>query len=98
MKTTLNLPADLLHAIKQRALREGRRLADIAVELMRQGLAQSVPPSRPGKSKIVIQANGLPVVHCAANAPASDMTAEALIALEQESLTTEDMQRLGLAL
>lgn len=98
MKTTLDLPADLLDVVKQRALREGRRLTDIAVELMRRGLSDTVPIERQRKTKIVINSDGVPVVHCTAHSPASKMTAEALIALEQETLSREDVQRLGLAL
>lgn len=43
MKTTLDLPDDVLHAVKIRAVHERRRLKDLVAELLRRGL-QSAPP------------------------------------------------------
>ena len=98
MKTTLDLPADLLDAVKHRARREGRRVADMAVDLMRRGLADEVSVVPGKKTRLTIAANGVPVVRCVANAPATQMSAEALIDFEQETLSMEEMQRLGLVL
>ncbi|HEX5368822.1 MAG TPA: antitoxin [Dehalococcoidia bacterium] len=39
MKTTIELPDDLMREIKIRAAREDRRLKDLIAELLRQGLA-----------------------------------------------------------
>ncbi|MGE0057227.1 MAG: antitoxin, partial [Dehalococcoidia bacterium] len=39
MKTTLELPDDLMREIKVRAAREDRKLKDLVTELLRKGLA-----------------------------------------------------------
>ena len=44
MKTTLELPDDLVRAIKLRAIHEGRKLKDVIADLLRAGLAP-VPKS-----------------------------------------------------
>ena len=100
MKTTFDLPPDLVKAVKLRAVHEGRKLKDVAADLLKRGLAapEAAAKPPPAKPKIEIQANGLPVVRCAANAPAKRMTARELLALEQESLDHEDLKRLGHAL
>lgn len=100
MKTTFDLPPDLVRELKLRAVHEGRKLKDVAADLLKRGLAgpETTPKPKPAKPKIEIQANGLPVVRCAANAPAKRMTAGELLALEQESLDQDDLQRLGHAL
>jgi hypothetical protein len=79
---------------------EGRKLKDVAADLLQRGLAAPNSPAKPqpAKPKIAIQANGLPVVRCAANAPAKRMNTDALLALEQQTLNREDIQRLGHAL
>ena len=100
MKTTFDLPPDLVRAVKIRAVHEGRKLKDVAADLLKRGLAAPEPSTKPQttKPRIVIQANGLPVVRCATNARARRMSAGELLALEQETLNREDLQRLGHAL
>ncbi len=46
MKTTLDLPPDLIREMKLRAADEGRKLRDVATEIFRRGLdrADSSPP------------------------------------------------------
>jgi hypothetical protein len=95
MKATFDLPPDLVREVKLRAVHEGRKLKDVATELLRRGLADPIKPAKP---RIEIQTNGLPVIRCGRDAPASRMTTEELIALEQETLLREDLQRVGLAL
>jgi hypothetical protein len=41
---------------------------------------------------------GLPVVRCIANAPATRMSVEELLKLEQETQAEEDLQHAGIAL
>lgn len=100
MKTTIDLPPNLVRAMKLRAVHEGRKLKDVAAELLKRGLAapETQEQPQPAKPSIEIEAGGLPVVRCAANAPARRMTADALLALERETLDQEDLQRLGHAL
>jgi hypothetical protein len=102
MKTTLDLPDALVKEIKLRAVHEGKKLKDAMADFLRAGLA--VGPSRSnGKSikrtRIIIKKDhrtGLPVIQCPANAPARRMTAMELLALEHETLTKEDIERLGI--
>ena len=95
MKTTFDLPPDLVREVKLRAIHEGRKLKDMVAEVLQRGLANPVKPAKP---RIEIQANGLPVICCGKDAPVSRMTPEELLALEQETLLREDLQRVGLAL
>ena len=43
MKTTLELPDDLMRTIKIRAVNEDRKLKDVVAELLRRGLATEEP-------------------------------------------------------
>jgi plasmid stability protein len=45
VKTTLELPDDLMRAVKVRAAQEGRRLKDVMTEVMRLGLAHEPNPA-----------------------------------------------------
>lgn len=59
------------------------------------GMGAPKPLTPPPGSQVEIGADGLPVIRGGADAPARLMSTEALIALEQDSLTREDMQRAG---
>jgi len=100
MKTTFDLPPELVREVKLRAVNEGRKLKDVAAELLKRGLANpgNSEKQKPSKPRIEIQANGLPVIRCGKDAPANRMTTEKLLALEQEALFREDLQRVGRAL
>lgn len=97
MKTTIDLPPELVKKMKLRAVHEGRKLKDVAAELLKRGFADEKLNTLPLVSSAVIEINliGLPVIVCEKNAPASRMTIEELLALEQESLNQEDLQRIG---
>jgi hypothetical protein len=99
-KTTFDLPPDLVRDVKLRAVHEGRKLKDVAAELLKRGLAGSVThvKQKPVNPRIEIQANSLPVIRCGKDAPASRMTTAELLSLEQETLHREDIQRIGHAL
>src|SRR5207245_11472406 len=60
MKTTLDLPDDLMRAVKIRAAEENRKLEDMIVDLLRRGLAQ--PPGVPPTTRQRVR---LPLVQCA---------------------------------
>ncbi len=99
MKTTIDLPDELVREMKLRAVMQGRTLRDLAADLIRQGLGMAfAKPTQtiPTESAVHIGPNGLPVFRCADNAPAENMRLEQLLALEQEALASEDMQRAGL--
>ncbi len=97
MKATFDLPPGLVREMKLRAVHEGRKLKDLAADLLERGLAtrQSSAPPEPSKPRIEIQPNGVPVVRCGERAPASHMKVEELLRLEQTAVHQEDLQRLG---
>jgi plasmid stability protein len=82
MKTTLDLPEELVREVKIRAVQENRRLKDTVAELLRRGLAQERPPV------MVRRRVKLPLVECAHEAkPGDEMTPErvAEVLLEEEA-------------
>jgi len=99
MKTTLDLPDALVKEVELRASHEGRKLNEVAADLLRIGLA-SEPVTVLPKTLPVMKMDPLtqlPYFECGADAPASQMTAEQLIQLEQDTQTEEDLERLGLS-
>lgn len=103
MRTTLELPADLVEEIKRRAAQEGRTLKDEVAALLRLGLAKHEAPPQPanGNSQPSVARKAyirLPLIECAEDAPARTMTNEQLEALIDETQTKEDIERLGLSL
>ncbi len=91
MKTTRDLPTDLVHKIKLRALNEGLKRKDVVADLIRRGLGRddASPAMSPQKGNL-----DLPLFPTAADAPASHMTIGEIIAAEQQSLFGEDVERL----
>jgi plasmid stability protein len=92
MKTTLDLPDELVRQLKLRALRDGRKLKDAAAEALRAGLAASATShanvERPAQV-IKDKKTGLPVIQCRRAAPRSraltpERVADILIAQEAE--------------
>ena len=63
MKTTLELPDELMRAAKIRAANEGRRLKDVVADLLRRGLAEEA--TAPGQVQRRVR---LPLVRCAHDA------------------------------
>lgn len=83
MKTTLELPDDVVRAVKIRAVQENRKLKDMIADLLRRGLAQEPRVSAGIRSRVK-----LPLVECAHPArPGEEVTpqraADAL--LEEEA-------------
>lgn len=60
MKTTLDLPDDLMRAAKIRAATEGRRLKDVMAELVRRGLAEGLEDRGGVRHRV-----RLPLIECA---------------------------------
>jgi len=72
MKTTLDLPDDVMRAVKIRAVEENRRLKDTIADLLRRGLAGG--PSGPASARRRVR---LPLVECAHEArPGEEVTPE----------------------
>jgi len=95
MKTTLDLPADLVREMKLRAAQRGCKVEEVAAELLKRALAPGKAISAPSATKGTIK---LPLFPSPEIAPASRMSTVELLALEQKTLHQEDLQRLGLSL
>lgn len=83
MKTTLELPDDLMRAIKVRAAQQDRKIKDVVAELLRCGLSQA--DSGPATSPA--QRVTLPLVRCEHPAlPDRELTPQHVAALlDQET-------------
>lgn len=91
MKTTLDLPDDLMRAVKIRSVEENRRLKDTIADLLRRGLAQK--HAKPANLRRRLK---LPLVECAHEArPSEEMTPErvAEVLLEEEAGLRHDALR-----
>jgi len=83
MKTTLDLPEDVVRAVKMRAVQENRKLKDMITDLLRRGLAQESRMPTAVRSRVK-----LPLVECAHEArPGEEVTPEraAGVLLEEEA-------------
>ena len=82
MRTTLDLPADLVRAVKDRAAEENRTFKDMVADLLRQGLAQPASETAPIRHwvKLPLISGGHPAK------PGEELTPERIheILLEQE--------------
>lgn len=98
MKTTLDLPDELMREMKLRAVIQGRTLRDLVAEFLRQGLGLSatVPGSvkSPG-GMVTLNVGGMPVIRCRTDAPATQMKSQDLLALEQQIQVDEDVGRVS---
>lgn len=80
MKITLDLPDDLMRAVKIRAAEEGRKMKDVVAEFLRRGLAKQ--ETNTGKSAAArVQ---LPLIKATGEAT-FDPTAERIDELEMSS-------------
>lgn len=96
MKTTFDLPDELVREMKLLAVHQGRKLKDVAAGLLASGLA--IETSKPKTDRTRKGAIKLPLFQCAADAPARRMSMAQIAALEQEAQTQEDLERVGLSL
>lgn len=72
MKTTLDLPAEMVREMKLRAAGEGRKLRDVATEIFRRGLTQPSGPAGKIRHRV-----SLPLIDCIApRAKSEEMTPE----------------------
>jgi plasmid stability protein len=100
MKTTLDLPDDLVREVKLRAVLQRRTVKDLVAELLRQGLGAMSPgrlESLATSARVSVGTSGLPFFQCAATAPATTMSADELLKLERDTLSQEDVTRAGIA-
>ena len=100
MKTTIDLPNDLVKKVKLHALHEGRKLKDAVADLLRKGLAttsvSSVSVASPGVK--TDPKTGLPFFPSSPDAPISRMSAAEIYAAIHLTQEEEDLERAGLSL
>lgn len=80
MKTTFDLPEDVVREMKLRAVMEGRKLRDVAEEIFRRGLAQP-GSSRPSTERHRVR---LPLVPIAKGAKPFALTGQQIAEMEAE--------------
>jgi hypothetical protein len=79
MKTTLDLPEDLVTQVKIRAVRERKKLKDAVAELLRKGLASTGTRKRSSRRVLIVKdkLTGLPLIQCEKAAkPGEEITPE----------------------
>jgi plasmid stability protein len=101
MKTTLELPDDLMKAIKLRAVHEGKKLKDAIAETLRAGLAARARATAADKGQILFKKDpktGLAVIQGSPDAPALRMNASQMRELEEQALLKGDLERAGISI
>jgi hypothetical protein len=96
MKTTIDLPNDLMREVKIRAVLTRRTARDLVADLLKQGLGLGSPAvsgERPTSTMVTIGDGGVPVIRCA---PAARMSVAEMLALDERSQNEEDCARAGL--
>lgn len=99
MKTTLELPDDLVQRIKIRAVQERRPLKRLVADLLIKGM--EMPPLAGSTDQaalpaaITLNEQGFPLFRCRPNAREGVLTAQEIVALEQEILEEEEMRHAG---
>jgi plasmid stability protein len=90
MKTTLDLPDDLIKCVKLRAVQDGRKLKDAVADLLRKGLAAATEGEPDAQAPRVRKDknSGLPLIECKhAATPQKQLTPECVadILMAQET-------------
>lgn len=98
MKTTLDLPDELMRGMKIRAATQGRKLKDVISDAIRDSLASAYNSPEQAQPLVISRdSSGFPYIKCA---PAPDKPAptfEKLQRLIEESQLEEDLQRAGIS-
>ena len=100
MKTTLDLPEDLVRELKLRSVHDRLKLKDLAASALRRGLGlESTAVAKPEQLPLGLgfSPQGFPVFNCRVKTPAKKMSAREIVALEQEIIAEEDLNRGRLA-
>lgn len=90
MKTTIDLPPELVKQLKLRAIRDGRKLKELAADLLRDGLKSPAKPQKSAQPTVRKDPKtGLPIIQCTHPAPPGqeltpDRVAEILLNQEAE--------------
>jgi plasmid stability protein len=98
MKTTLDLPDELIRAAKLRAVSQGRTLRELVSEYLREGLGMNEKPSPEVPtlpSTIELNSRGFPQYKCNPTSKVGQKDLSTLLELEQSTLQKEDLRRVG---
>lgn len=99
MKTTLDLPDDLMRGMKIRAATQGKKLKDVIADAIRDSLvAKRETPSGTPPLMISRSASGFPYIKALPGAQKATVTPEEIQRLIEESQLEEDLQRAGISL
>lgn len=101
MRMTINVPNDLAQAVEARAAAEQQSVENMVESLLRQALLLSNPDfvTSPGSEESAVwerDENGLPVFRGRPDAPATKLTVDELLALDEGALLEDDLRLVGL--
>ncbi len=82
MKTTIDLPDNLVRAVKIRAAQQGRTVRELVAEYIQSGLNAPTQPT--------VTTHDLPIIPANAQAPLAQMSRDEIVALEYHALTSGD--------
>ena len=89
MKTTIDLPDDLVRRLKIRAVRDGRKMKDLAADYLKKGLESTERKKGREAPAVVVRdrKTGLPVILCRRTPKKNELTPDdiANILIEQEA-------------
>jgi hypothetical protein len=98
MKTTFDLPDEIVREVKLRAVIQGKTVKSLVTEILRDGLGLETAREPPRSDRVVIGPDGIPFIRCRPGAPAERMSAQELLELERRALEEEDLHRAGITL
>jgi hypothetical protein len=98
MKTTIDLPDELIRTIKIRAVSQGKPLKDLVAELLTEALYAPKSLQMPytasePRAPYVLDHQGFPVVNGHSNAPSTRASLQETLDIEQKALNDEDIGR-----
>lgn len=98
MKTTIDLPEEVVHQIKLRAVIERRTVKQLVEELLRKGLNLANPASgeTARSDRVLIGGDELPLFTCRpSKGGRRKRSAAEIVAMEQEALAEEELNHAG---
>lgn len=94
MKTTIEIPDEVMRMIKIKAVKEGYKIKDLVTLLLKNALASSEKTATPPQKGNL----AFPLVQCRPNAPITKMSAEEVYKLMHKVLEDDDLANTRLSL
>jgi len=99
MKTTLDLPDDLMREVKIRAATQGRKIKDLIAEAIRDSFASPAKRLEETPPLVISRTpEGFPYIKAIPGSKKPAATEEEIQRLIEQSLLEEDLQRAGITL